>query len=132
MEKAAQMTSLVNLAFRVSSLSETEAFIDSTEGWEKTAIHELGGDQFLEARFGGVRINFFQTAIYDERADPPPPGFLHASYGVGDLDSMLKDEAWAKSLVWGPEVISGGFGRRRIAFFEPLPGCRVELMEELV
>ena len=125
------MTSLVNLAFRVSSLSEAEAFIDKTEGWEKTAVHELKGGQFLEAKFGGVRINFFCAALYDEEAAAPPPGFLHASYGVGDLDSMLKDEAWAKSLVWGPEVISGGFGRRRIAFFEPLPGCCVELMEEL-
>lgn len=125
------MTSLVNLAFRVSSLAEAEALIDSTEGWEKTAVHDLNGNLFLEARFGGTRINFFCSAVYDHPALAQSPGFLHASYAVSDLDQILADEAWAKVLIWGPHAISGGFGQRRIAFFEPLPGCRIELMEEL-
>lgn len=125
------MTSLVNLAFRVSSLAEAEALIDSTEGWEKTAVHNLNGELFLEAAFGGTRINFFCSAVYDDKASGQSPGFLHASYAVGNLDEVLAQQAWARSLIWGPHVISGGFGRRRIAFFEPLPGCRIELMEEL-
>ena len=85
------MTSLVNLAFRVSSLAEAEALIDSTEGWEKTAVHDLNGNLFLEARFGGTRINFFCSAAYDHPALAQSPGFLHASYAVSDLDQILAD-----------------------------------------
>lgn len=122
---------MINLAFRVRDLADAEAFVNSTEGWRKTATHMLDGEAFLEAEFGGVRVNFFRSAIYDADAGPHPSGFLHASYAVPDLTALLANPAWAKSLMWGPEEISGGFGRRRIAFFEPLPGCRIELMEEL-
>lgn len=125
------MTSLVNLAFRVSSLTDAETLIDSTEGWEKTAVHNLNGELFLEARFGGTPINFFCSAVYDGGSSAHPPGFLHASYAVDSLDDILADAAWGKTLIWGPQRISGGFGERRIAFFEPLPGCRIELMELL-
>ncbi|MBP8255971.1 MAG: hypothetical protein KAX37_01510 [Opitutaceae bacterium] len=129
--KAGDQTALVNLAFRVKDLSEVERFVESTDGWRKNALHDIGGDIFLEASFGGVRVNFFHSALYDDAQTTTAPGFLHASYNVAKLDDMLANEAWAKALVWGPSVISGGFGHRRIAFFEPLPGCRIELMEDL-
>ena len=124
-------TTLFNLAFRVTDLAEAEAFIEKTDGWRKTAVHELNDDIFLEASFGGLRVNFFRSALYDEKGALAAPGFLHASYFVPRLDDHLENAAWSQTLIWGPVAISGGFGRRRIAFFEPLPGCRIELMEEL-
>ncbi|RTL99480.1 MAG: hypothetical protein EKK31_24435 [Hyphomicrobiales bacterium] len=121
---------LINLAFRVRSVAEAEALVESTGGWSKRAMHDIDGEQFLEAGFGGVRINFFETALYDSAAEAPA-GFLHASFAVPSLDAILADPDWRARLIWGPSTIKGGFGHRRIAFFEPLPGCRIELMEEI-
>jgi hypothetical protein len=122
---------LVNLAFRVGSVDAAEAAVAALTGWSAHARHALGGGTFLEARFGNVRVNFFADAIYDEGPPPAAGSFLHASFSVPDLDRVLDDRSWRDKLVWGPETIQGGFGRRRIAFFEPIPGCRIELMEEL-
>lgn len=124
-------TKLINLAFRAATVGEAEAFVERTAGWSKNAIHEIDGEPFLEAAFGDIRVNFFATALYDDPSNPVLPGFLHASFAVPDLDVMLADPAWAAKLIWGPATIQGGFGHRRIAFFEPLPGCRIELMETL-
>lgn len=121
---------LVNLAFRVTRLAEAEEMVASTPGWRKLALHQIGEDCFLEAEFAGVKVNFFEVALYDRPGSPPAPGFLHASYGVNDLAAMLADPAWAGALIHTPQRISGGFGTRDIAFFEPLPGCRIELMEQ--
>lgn len=122
---------LVNLAFRVARIAEAEAMVANTPGWRWRAMHQIGEDRFLEAEFGGVKVNFFEVALYDDRSNLPAPGFLHASYGVPDLAAMLADPAWAGALMLPPQRISGGFGTRDIAFFEPLPGCRIELMEQL-
>jgi hypothetical protein len=34
-------------------------------------------------------------------------------------------------VVWGPEVVEGAFGKRRIAFVEAPGGIRLEFMEQL-
>jgi hypothetical protein len=123
---------LINLAFRVSSVADTEARIAVSEGWRRTALHQLNGEEFLEADFAGMRVNFFENAIYDKDARPEvPAGFLHVSVEVPNLDEMLAAPSWRDTLLWGPAIINGGFGHRRIAFFEPIPGCRIELMENL-
>lgn len=124
-------TKLINLAFRTSSVGEAEAFVENTAGWSKHAIHDIDGEQFLEAAFGDIRVNFFASALYDDRSEPLMPGFLHASFAVPNLAAMLDNPAWSSTLIWGPATIHGGFGHRRIAFFEPLPGCRIELMENI-
>jgi hypothetical protein len=124
-------TRLINLAFRTRSVRDAEAFVDNTTGWSKRAIHDIDGERFLEAAFGDVRVNFFASALYDKDPKPTAPGFLHASFAVPDLAVMLDNPAWKAALIWGPATIRGGFGHRRIAFFEPLPGCRIELMEEI-
>ncbi|WP_421590563.1 VOC family protein [Shinella sp. M27] len=131
MNNRGKEAALVNLAFRVDDLAEAEVFIEQTPGWTMNARHEIDGDIFFEASFGGVKVNFFKAALYDTPSVLPALGFLHVSYGVPDLASMLEEDAWSKALIWGPQVISGGFGTRKIAFFEPLPGCRIELMEEM-
>lgn len=122
---------LVNLAFRVPDVEAAGAQAQAVPGWERTALYDIDGAPFVEARLGDVRINLFETALYDEVGAPGAPGFLHASFGVPDLERFLSDEHWSSQLTWGPAEIQGGFGRRRIAFFEPFPGCRIELMEEI-
>ena len=122
---------LVNLAFRVRDLTDAESTIENHEGWRRNAVHEISGEKFLEANLGDTRVNFFESAIYDHETDPKEPGFLHVSLAVSDLEKVLANPQWGEKLIWGPETISGGFGHRRIAFFELLPGCRIELMEEL-
>lgn len=122
---------LVNLAFRVPKLEQAENMVASAPGWSRTALHSIDGDNFLEAAFGGVRVNFFEAALYDSEHTPAADGFLHASFAVPDLSALLENPQWKSTLIHGPTTIKGGFGHRRIAFFEPLPGCRIELMEEL-
>jgi hypothetical protein len=37
----------------------------------------------------------------------------------------------AHDVIWGPEVVSGPFGTRRIAFVSAPGGMRLEFMEQL-
>ena len=122
---------LVNLAFRVESIDDVETFVEQTPYWKKNAVYEIDGERFLEAAIGNLRINFFEAAIYDAPLQKLGPDFLHASFLVPDLDAMASDSGWKDKLVWGPETIKGGFGHRRIAFFEPFDGCRIEFMENV-
>mgnify|MGYP003383570019 CR=1 FL=1 len=122
---------LVNLAFRVPRLADAEDMVLCTPGWSRNALHTIAGEAFLEAAFVGVKVNFFENALYDSGDTPNANGFLHASFAVPDLSALLDDPQWKSTLIHGPTTIKGGFGHRRIAFFEPLPGCRIELMEEL-
>ncbi|MCO5071457.1 MAG: hypothetical protein M9944_09655 [Rhizobiaceae bacterium] len=122
---------LINLAFRVPSLGVAGDEIDATTGWSRNAMHAIDGEPFLEASLGDVRVNLFETALYDDDACDVNPGFLHASFQVRDLEAFLSDPLWVAKLAWGPTIIKGGFGHRRIAFFETFPGCRIELMEEV-
>lgn len=122
---------LANLAVKVDDLDAAIAMLESLPGARCLAVHELAGDSFAEAQVGEVVVNLFESAIYESAAAPLPSGFLHTSHFVERLDPALEDPAWAAKLIWGPAEISGGFGTRRIAFFEPLPGLRVELMEEV-
>lgn len=122
---------LINLAFKVPSVGGIEEQLEGVSGWSTTAIHELDNSHFLEASFGGVRVNFFESAIYDSEARKTSEGFLHASFAVPSLEPFLARSEWKNAMIWGPETIRGGFGHRRIAFFELFPGCRIELMEEL-
>ena len=59
--------------------------------------------------------------------DLPDEGFLHPALFTDDLDAELAGHA----VVWGPEVVEGAFGRRRIAFVEAPGGIRLEFMEQL-
>jgi hypothetical protein len=121
---------LANLAVK-APLDETVDWLERTPGAELITRHDLGGASFIEALVGNTTVNVFESAIYERPDSPLPPGLLHISYWVEDLEEALADRSWADALIWGPEQISGGFGRRRIAFFEPLPGQRIELMEDL-
>ena len=76
---------------------------------------------------GPVMITLFTRAIYEDRLDLPPEGFLHPALFTDDLDAELDGH----DVVWGPEIVEGAFGRRRIAFVEAAGGIRLEFMEQL-
>ena len=121
---------LANLALK-ASLGATEAMVERTPGLAVAHRHEIDGNAFLELRIGSTVVNVFERALYESVEAPLPAGFLHTSYWVDDIDQVLATPAWAAALLWGPETLQGSFGKRRVAFFELLPGLRVELMQDL-
>ena len=76
---------------------------------------------------GPVMITLFTKAIYEDDVDLPAEGFLHPALFTDDLDAQLEGH----QVVWGPEVVEGTFGTRRIAFVEAPGGIRLEFMEQL-
>lgn len=123
---------LGNLAVRARDLDGLADFFGSAPGCAVRGRRSLDGDEFVELELAGVTVNAFHTALYEGREGPvPADGWLHVSFLVDDLDELLEDVRWGSALLWGPHVISGDFGRRRIAFFEPSPGVRIELMQQL-
>jgi hypothetical protein len=124
---------LANLAIQTPDLAELARVADGTPGLAVTARHELETGPFLELRVGDVVVNAFDRLLYADAGGQASgaSSFAHISFFVDDLDHELADPAWAGTLVWGPSEISGGFGVRRIAFFEPLPGLVIELMQDL-
>ena len=76
---------------------------------------------------GPVMITLFTRAIYEDDVELPAEGFLHPALFTDDLDSELEGH----TVVWGPEIVEGTFGRRRIAFVSAPGGIRLEFMEQL-
>jgi hypothetical protein len=72
-------------------------------------------------------ITLFTRALYEDQVELPPEGFLHPALFTDDLDAELTGH----EVVWGPEVVDGVFGRRRIAFVTAPGGIRLEFMEQL-
>jgi hypothetical protein len=79
-----------------------------------------------------VQITLFTRAIYEDAVSLPDQGFLHPALFTDDLDAELdRHEQAGHDVVWGPAVVEGPFGRRRIAFVSAPGGIRLELMEQL-
>ena len=53
--------------------------------------------------------------------------FLHPALFTDDLDAQIQGH----KVLWGPEIVEGHFGRRRIVFVEAPGGIRLEFMEQL-
>jgi hypothetical protein len=121
---------IANLAVKADVGGAAE-ILGALPGCGIVARHEALGEPFVEARVGATTVNVFRRALYETDASPIAQGMLHASFWVESLDEALASPAWTAALTVPPQTIEGGFGRRRIAFFEPLPGVRIELMEDL-
>jgi hypothetical protein len=52
---------------------------------------------------------------------------LHPALFVDDLDAELVRHR----VLWGPRIVSGSFGTRRIAFVETPGAIRLEFMEQV-
>jgi catechol 2,3-dioxygenase-like lactoylglutathione lyase family enzyme len=77
---------------------------------------------------GPLNITLFTKAIYEDATTLPDEGFLHPALFVDDLDAEL---ARHDTVLWGPRVVSGSFGTRRIAFVDAPGGIRLEFMEQV-
>ncbi len=122
------VTGLGNLAAKVPDVDSAVAFyrrmgasVQGPEDWR--------GSRRADVNLGPVMLTLFEKAVYeDDGVSTPAEGFLHAALFVEDLDAALAGTG--VEVAWGPAVVEGSFGRRRIAFFDA-PGIRLELMEEL-
>ena len=76
---------------------------------------------------GPVMITLFTQALYEDRVELPAEGFLHPALFTDYLDAELDGH----EVIWGPDVVEGAFGKRRIAFVTAPGGIRLEFMEQL-
>jgi catechol 2,3-dioxygenase-like lactoylglutathione lyase family enzyme len=120
------ITGFGNLALKVSDIDAAEAFYRSTGAAIGARAPWCGGER-LDVELAGVPITLFTRAVYDDDLDVPAECFLHMAVFTDDLDATLA----GRDVVWGPEVVEGGFGRRRIAFVDAPGATRLEFMQQL-
>lgn len=120
------VTAVANLAVKVED-------IDSAVDWYRghgakvSDPIEWEGARRADVSLGELKMTLFTRAIYENSADLPAEGFLHVAVMSDDLQGELAD---ARPM-WGPEIVRGPFGVRRIVFFDAPGGIRIELMEQL-
>ncbi len=120
------VTGLANLAVKVRDL---DAALDSYRafGFETTDPIEWEGARRAEVSLGPIQLTLFTRAIYEDVCSLSDECFLHPALLCDDLDAQLDGRA----VLWGPAVVRGPFGVRRIAFVEAPGGLRLEFMEQL-
>jgi catechol 2,3-dioxygenase-like lactoylglutathione lyase family enzyme len=117
---------MANLAVKVSDLDAAVHFYEAA-GFEVHDVMEWAGARRADVFLGAVQLTLFTRAIYDDAVATPADGFLHPALFTDDLDAQLIGH----DVVWGPAVVTGPFGSRRIAFVEAPGGIRLEFMEQL-
>lgn len=117
---------LANLAVKVADLDAACAFYGASGAEIRDRMHWNGGER-ADVFLGPVMITLFTRAIYEDDVALPDEGFLHPALFTDDLDAELAGH----DVVWGPAVVEGPFGRRRIAFVAAPGGIRLEFMEQL-
>ena len=117
---------MANLAVKVRDLDAAIEFYERA-GAEVRDRMTWNGAERADVFLGPVMITLFTRAIYEDAIELPDEGFLHPALFTDDLDRELDGHA----VLWGPEVVSGTFGTRRIAFVEAPGGIRLEFMEQL-
>ena len=120
------ITALANLAVKVADLDAACTFY-SAAGAEIRNRMVWGPGERADVYLGPVMITLFTRAIYEDSVDVPAEGFLHPALFTDNLDAELQGH----DVVWGPTIVEGAFGRRRIAFVSAPGGIRLEFMEQL-
>jgi catechol 2,3-dioxygenase-like lactoylglutathione lyase family enzyme len=120
------VTGLANLAVKVKDLDTACRFYADAGAEIRDRMRWRNGER-ADVFLGPVMITLFTHAIYEDAVELPEEGFLHPALFTDDLDRQLEGQA----VVWGPEVVEGAFGRRRIAFVDAPGGIRLEFMEQL-
>ena len=120
------VTGLANLAVKVADLDAACAFYERSGAEVRDRMAWKGGER-ADVYLGPVMLTLFTRAIYEDDVALPAEGFLHPALFTDDLDAELEGH----EVVWGPEVVEGAFGRRRIAFVDAPGGIRLEFMEQL-
>jgi catechol 2,3-dioxygenase-like lactoylglutathione lyase family enzyme len=120
------VTGMANLAVKVADLDAACAFYLAAGAEVRDRMSWNGGER-ADVFLGPVMISLFTRAIYEDRLDVAAEGFLHPALFTDDLDAELDGH----TVVWGPAVVEGAFGRRRIAFVNAPGDIRLEFMEQL-
>jgi hypothetical protein len=120
------VTALTNLAFKVADMDAACAYYHGL-GAEIRDRMEWNGAERADVFLGPVCITLFTRAIYEDTVVVPDEGFLHPALMTDDLDAALVGQ----DVVWGPAIVEGPFGRRRIAFVAAPGNMRLEFMEQL-
>ena len=120
------ITGMANLAVKVADLDAACAFYDAMGASVRDRMAWNNGER-ADVRLGPVMITLFTRAIYEDEVPLPPEGFLHPALFTDDLDAELEGH----EVVWGPAIVEGAFGTRRIAFVEAPGSMRLEFMEQL-
>jgi catechol 2,3-dioxygenase-like lactoylglutathione lyase family enzyme len=120
------VTGLANLAVKVKDLDAACGFYEAAGATVRDRMPWRDGER-ADVYLGPVMITLFTRAIYEAEVDLPDEGFLHPALFTDNLDAELEGHA----VVWGPEVVEGAFGKRRIAFVDAPGGIRLEFMEQL-
>src|SRR5690349_10841815 len=125
------VTGMANLAVKVADLDAACAFYRGAGAEVRDRMAWNGGER-ADVFLGPVMITLFTRALYEDAVELPAEGFLHPALFTDDLDAELDRHRRAgHDVVWGPEVVEGSFGRRRIAFVAAPGGIRLEFMEQL-
>ena len=117
---------LANLAVKVIDLDAACSFYTHAGGEVRDRMPWHDGER-ADVYLGPVMITLFTRALYEDRVELPSEGFLHPALFTDDLDSELEGH----DVIWGPAVVEGAFGRRRIAFVDAPGSIRLEFMEQL-
>jgi len=120
------VTGMANLAVKVADLDAAVAFYEASGADVRDRMRWAGGER-ADVFLGPVMITLFTRAIYEDAVDLPAEGFLHPALFTDDLDAQIEGH----TVVWGPAVVEGTFGTRRIVFVEAPGGIRLEFMEQL-
>ena len=120
------VTGLANLAVKVADLDGACRFYEAAGAEVRDRMQWRNGER-ADVFLGPVMITLFTKAIYEDDVDLPDDGFLHPALFTDDLDAQLEGH----DVVWGPEVVEGTFGKRRIAFVNAPGGIRLEFMEQI-
>ncbi|HEV8064668.1 MAG TPA: hypothetical protein VGP46_07540, partial [Acidimicrobiales bacterium] len=117
---------LANLAVKVADLDAACAFYVGAGAEVRDRMYWNNGER-ADVYLGSLMITLFTRAIYEDRLSLPAEGFLHPALFTDNLDAELEGH----DVIWGPEIVEGAFGRRRIAFVSAAGGIRLEFMEQL-
>lgn len=117
---------MANLAVKVADLNAACAFY-AAAGAEIRDRMAWNGAERADVVLGPVVITLFTRAIYEDVTTLPEECFLHPALFTDDLDAQLDGH----DVLWGPRIVEGPFGRRRIAFVDAPGGIRLEFMEQL-
>ena len=120
------ITGMANLAVKVADLDRACAFYEAAGAEVRDRMQWNNGER-ADVFLGPLMITLFTRAIYEDSVSLPAEGFLHPALFTDDLDAELEGH----SVVWGPAVVEGTFGKRRIAFVAAPGNMRLEFMEQL-
>ena len=117
---------MANIAVKVADLDAACAFYEGAGADVRDRMVWNNGER-ADVYLGPVLITLFTRAIYEDSVELADEGFLHPALFTDDLDRELAGH----ELVWGPAVVEGAFGKRRIAFVAAPGNMRLEFMEQL-